>query len=477
MATLFSYLAPLCPVLNKTLCLAVILQVVSLEGNSQPSSAYIRLPGLAPVQPAPPPPPGKRFWLAATGWVMAQAVPFAGNRFLRKSSFAKISSKSIIKNLSPKSQEWDDNNFLNNQFSHPFQGSLYFNALRSNGYNFWESVPAVYAGSLTWEIICETHPAAPNDFINTGLGGIVFGEMSNRLSGVLNRKTPKAGRRPIRPLMSGIFNPIYQLEEIAENKPTWQNAVNEHPATALFMEVGSRTLTTRGKQAFTRSGRESFTRFDLTYGNPYTNSKVPFTHFTVVAEIGNSDSSGANALHIEGTMYSRLSGGRMKARQSFSISMNYDFYQNTLFNFGAQSIRANFRGTRPIGRNVVVETRAGGGVIVLAAVPNTYMFYGEGRNYDYCSGLGVQAGGTLNLAGKIVLNLEGEAGRVITVNGYKGTHDFYRTSATLHVTLVKNLAASFSNSLYFFKGNYEQFPGVSNHHNFRHLGIRYRLLI
>ncbi len=477
MKKLFSYLAPFCLVPHKPRCLLILLLVVNLQGSTQHSDAYNGMLGLTSLGAPGPPLPAKRSWLAATGWVMAQAVPFAGNRFLRKSSFAKISSKSILRNLSPASQQWDDNNFLNNQFSHPFQGSLYFNAFRSNGYNFWESVPAIYAGSLTWEILCETHPAAPNDFINTGFGGIIFGEMSTRLSGILNRKPNKAGTMPLKRLVSGIFNPIYQLQEVAGIKSAPQSTADAPHPVSVFAEGGSRMLSSRGTHSFRPLKRESFARFDLTYGNPYANSKVPFSHFTVVAEIGNSDSSRANSLHIEGTMYSRLSGGRMNARQSFSISMNYDFYQNTLFNFGAQSIRANFRVKRPLGRNILLEARAGTGVIVLAALPNTYMYYGEGRNYDYCSGLGVQAGASFNLAGKIHFSVEGEAGRVVTINGYKGTHDFYRTSAALQVTLFKNLSASIRNSLYFFKGNYKKLPAVNDHHNFRHLSIRYRLLI
>src|SRR6186713_2975142 len=46
--------------------------------------------------------------------------------------------------------EWDDNNFSTNQFAHPFHGSLYFNAARSNGMSYWESIPFAWAGSFMW---------------------------------------------------------------------------------------------------------------------------------------------------------------------------------------------------------------------------------------------------------------------------------------------------------------------------------------
>lgn len=130
----------------------------------------------------------KKFWRAAGEWALAQAIPWSSNRYIRKAEFAKISIPSIRHNLKTNNWEWDDNKFLNNQISHPYQGSLYFNSFRSNGFNFWESVPAAFTGSLFWETVCETHVPAPNDIINTTLGGIAFGEISNRLSKLILTK-------------------------------------------------------------------------------------------------------------------------------------------------------------------------------------------------------------------------------------------------------------------------------------------------
>ena len=48
--------------------------------------------------------------------------------------------------------EWDDNSFMINQWGHPYQGSTYFSAGRSNGLSFWESAPLAVLGSVTWEV-------------------------------------------------------------------------------------------------------------------------------------------------------------------------------------------------------------------------------------------------------------------------------------------------------------------------------------
>jgi len=160
---------------SKRVSIILFLVHCYLFSSSQDLNSYNNLFKTAPAKinyTVPAAESKKRFWCAASKWALAQAIPWSINRYIRKADFAKISISSIHHNLKTNNWEWDDNKFLNNQFSHPYQGSLYFNSFRSNGFNFWESVPAVLMGSLFWEAICETHVPAPNDIINTTLGGI-----------------------------------------------------------------------------------------------------------------------------------------------------------------------------------------------------------------------------------------------------------------------------------------------------------------
>ena len=78
--------------------------------------------------------------------MLAQIIPWSVNYFIRDAEFAHVSFKSIGRNLELSRWRWDDNNFVTNQFAHPYQGSMYFSAFRSNGYNFWQSAPAAVAG-------------------------------------------------------------------------------------------------------------------------------------------------------------------------------------------------------------------------------------------------------------------------------------------------------------------------------------------
>jgi hypothetical protein len=59
---------------------------------------------------------------------------------------------------------WDLDDFVVNQFGHPYQGNNYFNTGRANGLSFYESAAVAAFGSSTWEYFGETNHASLNDF-------------------------------------------------------------------------------------------------------------------------------------------------------------------------------------------------------------------------------------------------------------------------------------------------------------------------
>ncbi|MEE9576886.1 MAG: DUF3943 domain-containing protein, partial [Gemmatimonadota bacterium] len=61
------------------------------------------------------------------------------NEYIRQGGFTHVSPQTFATNLSD-GFFFDDNHFSNNMFGHPYHGSLYFNAARSNGLNYWESM-------------------------------------------------------------------------------------------------------------------------------------------------------------------------------------------------------------------------------------------------------------------------------------------------------------------------------------------------
>jgi hypothetical protein len=109
------------------------------------------------------------------------------NYYIRDQDFAVVYPKTWWNNIS-NGFEYDGNLFATNMIDHPYHGSTYYNASRSNGIGFWGSAPLTLVGSLMWECCAERHPMAFNDVVNTTLGGRSRGP---RVRGLLPESDPR----------------------------------------------------------------------------------------------------------------------------------------------------------------------------------------------------------------------------------------------------------------------------------------------
>jgi hypothetical protein len=98
----------------------------------------------------------RRLGAAIGGMVASNVVVWSFNRFVMNEEWARVSPATWKENWDH-GFEFDPDQFIMNQFLHPYQGSQYFNAGRANGFSFWESTPLVVVGSLQWEYMGETN--------------------------------------------------------------------------------------------------------------------------------------------------------------------------------------------------------------------------------------------------------------------------------------------------------------------------------
>ena len=124
----------------------------------------------------------KRFFRAAGETIIIGWSPWVFSHYVKDYPYADISIYSVKHNFQ-NPPWWDQDGFHTNMWGHPFQGSIYYNAARENGFNFWDSAPFVALGDFGWEYLIETEPPAYNDMSNTFFGGMSRGEMTHRLSG------------------------------------------------------------------------------------------------------------------------------------------------------------------------------------------------------------------------------------------------------------------------------------------------------
>jgi hypothetical protein len=214
----------------------------------------------------------------------------------------------------------------------------------------------------------------------------------------------------------------------------------------------------------------------LQYGDPSANCNKPFSNFSIIAEGGNADSGKANILQINGSLYGRKIKQTNHSVYTFNISMNYEFFQNSSFVYGAQSFRANLFSRFIFSKNLQLQLKAGTGIVALSAVPNPYMYYGEGRNYDYCMGVHFQAGAGISIGSRLFYDFNCNATCLKTVDGYSSSHLFYNTSSALRLVIYKKLSVSATTCNYYFNGYYKNYPDVSARYQFLHFGLGYKII-
>jgi hypothetical protein len=421
----------------------------------------------------------KKFWRASGELLLVELIPWAYNYFVRDADFAHITWESIGHNLQFKNWEWDDNNFKTNQFAHPYHGNLYFSSFRSNGYSFWQSAPAAFAGSYLWEVAGETHPPAPNDFINTSLGGISLGEMTYRLSNHIVNNRQTGFTRQMEEVFAFLVNPLNGFNRILDGR--WGRVhYNTKDDTArvpinAIVDLGARRFSTSINDVLEEGDNEFYIRLRLQYGPVYEPVKTPFSSFFVIVEAGAADSAHLNQVYVNGILKQWIMNETVKHRHLGSFTMNYDYFLNNSFEYGGQSFNFKFLSDWNRKSRTRLRTEIGAGPIVLAAVPDDYLYYGEGRNYNYGPGFGVNANVNLDFSNKFVWNINYRSGWFITLNGNDSHFYLNAFSNEFRYNFTSRLSVAMEVGDVTLDGNYENYPDVYKTFPYGRFSFGYRI--
>jgi len=408
--------------------------------------------------------PPKRFWVAAGELMVVQLIPFTVNRFVRNAKWARISLDSWEENLE---NPWvfDNDAFVNNQFSHPYHGSLYFNTARTNGYSFWQSAPWAFAGSLMWELFFERWPPAPNDFIATSMGGITLGETLYRLSSLTLDNTATGSERTWREIGATLLNPVRgfnrlvrgQMNDITANPADWRPSVIQGA-----VDIGFRHASGTSSLYGSGSKDQFFSEFRLWYGDMVDDlRKAPFSHFDFMAQLASSNRGSALAvLRSNGTLGGWTLGEGQTSKHQIGVLMNYDYFSNPAYEYGAQSISAGLisRWKRPGRFSTRLEILPR--VVVMGATLSDVVSPMTGRDYDFGPGVGVTARLILSWQGRGRIETGYVNSYIKTVNGADSEHFEDALGIEGRVRLLKRLGAGVRYVNYHRNSYYKGFPDV-----------------
>lgn len=376
--------------------------------------------------------PKKHFWVGAAELLALQLIPNTFSRVVNDAEWARVSFKSWGDNLTLPWQ-WDNNAFLNNQFSHPFHGSTYFNAARTNGYNFWQSAPWSFVGSLTWELFGEVWAPAPNDLLNTTLGGITLGEMLYRVSSLTLKNESRGFDRVVREVTAGLINPVRGFNRVVRGE-AWK--VSRTPPdwrpTSIFgsVDLGYRRFSGSDNLSGAGALDQAYVSAELIYGNPVRDlRRSPFSFFQVQGALagGNGEAGKLTELVVRGNLAAKPLGSDSGTGQ-LALFMTYNYINNPAIAYGAQGFAGGPSWNSQPARGPSFHAEALGHVMPVAAVGSDYYVTAEGRDYDY--GIGLGGGGTALIAWRGVAALNATANYVFVpvISGFPGTHQILTTS-------------------------------------------------
>lgn len=406
----------------------------------------------------------ERFFAAAGEIVLAELVPWAWSRYVTKEDFAFISVATVKENFKA-GFGFDGDSFDMNQSMHPFHGSLYFNAARSNGYSYWKSGAFTLAGSFGWELLMENTQPSINDLVNTTLGGMSRGEMAHRIAVMLRDNRAAGFTRFWRELTGAIVDPMGGFNRLVHGEMTtsYPNPDERFPSRFNVVgDLGYRHITDEAD-----SPNQAFISLSAIYGDPFAGEiRKPFDTFWLEADVA---SAGSGITRVEGRGILRgweLGEPTSRMRHIFGFFQEYEYFNNESQVFAAQIFSAGLLSRYTVATDLHLRTDVTAIAFPLAAIETTDFQSPEtGRTYDFAPGGGLRLAGRLYRKEREILRIGYGLAYAHTANGSSSSNvlQFFRASARL--PLGKSLGMGAGYSWYSRKTTYSGFqeaPGTQS---------------
>ena len=357
------------------------------------------------------------------------------DQFVMNEEFAKISFHSIKHNIET-GFVWDNDQFSTNLFAHPYHGGLYFNAARSHGMNFWESVPYSFCGSLMWETTCEIEPPAINDLMATTFGGVAIGEVTHRVSNLVFDDRLSGFPRFMREFLGTLICPIKGLNRILSGDAwrvrgryykyhDYQRSPVSFSASAGYRYLADNNTLFRGEG-------NPYVRFNLVYGDPFDGETTkPYDYFTLDATFGlSSNQPLITGLHLLGRLWSVPVEVSKGTEMEFGIFQHFNYYDSQPVKDGTSLVPYRISEAASFGPGIIYRFPQVGnltrfeqrvfldGILLGGSLTDYYNVID--RDYNMGSGYSVKASSFMEFGKVATFQIGADYYRIFTWKGYEG---------------------------------------------------------
>lgn len=391
-------------------------------------------------------------WKPAVEVVGINVFTWSVDRFVLNANYSHINSSTWKYNIR-KGWEWDSDRFGINFIGHPYSGSMYFNAARSQGYNYVQSIPFAIGGSLMWEYFGENTRPSYNDFINTPVNGEFLGEIFYRLSSNILDDRATGGNRVFREIVAGLIDPVRGVNRLFQGKTfrrTNKEVYQKEPLN-ITISSGMHKINQDNKTIFGRGPTNTMVNIQLDYGNPFeVTRRKPFDVFRFRTEF----SFGVGRKILDNVLGYGVLFGRTtnwgKLSVLYGAFQYYDYWDNRTFELGAIGFGGGFITKYPISKTINLYTNFHVAAIPLAGNSTRYgPDTSQVRDYTYNDGLEAKFETTLNLGKFISTSISYYYYILHTFVGPAGNNYIGILRPRINVQLYKNLSLGFEHFQYY----------------------------
>ena len=360
----------------------------------------------------------KNYWLPAVEIVGLNFSVLAYNEYLTREGWANISIQSASHNIKY-GFTWDSDGFMMNQFYHPYHGASYFNAARSNGLNFWESIPYALGGSLMWEYFMEIERPSYNDLLNTTISGITLGEITYRVSNLVTDESARGGERIIRELAALIIDPMHAFNRALKGKPWKLGTKPKKKNSKIDLSIGTNTLFIN--RNFQNNYFYLLLKFDLRYGDKFKSVKhdKPFEYFRVHSEVSFTEGNNIIGISASGVLWDKNINAFNTKNNVIGLYKEFDLLFNSIYKFSASSLTGEISYLTKLSANSQIQNSLGGTLVLIGSSNSKYSAE-VGRDYNLGPGLAFRFFSNLYLKNSWLIFFKYKQFWIHVLNGIKG---------------------------------------------------------
>ena len=418
----------------------------------------------------------KKYFLPAALNVLAlELIPNYFNWNVSDDTTAVLSPTSWRRNIQ-RGFEWDPNNLQTNMFAHPYHGNVYFNAGRSNGYNYWESSMFAYAGSFIWEMFGENNLGAINDWAATSVGGITIGEALHRAAIMVRNNEARGAGRAFSELGGFLLDPVGGFNrawrgEMSKYGPNPENQFPDRYRSSIT--VGARTMS-EGRLSSADPSTGYF-EFRADYGDPMQDYAKPFDNFMINLQLNADDASTIGVFQVHGGLWGRQLKRSDNAWHVFTVDQIYDYADNNAYEMGDMAFGATLRSRWRLSDNLQIGSIVQPNLAIVTAISSEYGGF-TGRSYDFGSGFGLRLAAALSGQGVDYLTVGYRGFFSHTLNGAKGNQIVHFAFARARYRIWRGVGLTADYILYMRDSFYKDYPDIHRRNPELRLGLSFFFL-